>query len=226
MIEQAKLDAESRSENIKTQISSLDCLVITVIIIVLVLAIAYRKRKRDTPHTLIKKDTSKTKQQHKIRELENYINKIRPIIAKLKREGRLNEKYEARLCEINAQKDKAKKMLNKDNALTDKQIQTTVNALIKLKDDIETKRPEVEESDINAEISNILKSISETKPLLDAEKDASISIDANNKMHKISREIEKAKELINAGKEQQAARYIKKANRLLKSIKEELSDTN
>jgi len=226
MIEQAKLDAESKTEDRKTQMSSLHYLLIAVIIIVLVLAIAYRKRKRDTPRPLTKKDTSKAQQQHKLRELEDYLNKIRPIIAKLKREGRLNEKYEARLSEIDAQKNKAKKMLNKDNALTGEQIQATVNALIKLKNDIETKRTEpVEEYDITTEISNMLKSISETKPLLDAEKDTSISIDANNKMHQISQKIEKAKELINAGKGQQAAKYIKKADRLLKSIKEELSDT-
>ncbi|MCK5698207.1 MAG: hypothetical protein KAH93_00005, partial [Candidatus Aenigmarchaeota archaeon] len=227
MIEQAKLDAENNTENGKIRMSSLYYLVIAVIIIVLVLAIRYRKRKRYTPHPLIKKGTSKAQQQHKIRELENYLDKIRPIISKLRREGRLNEKYETRLREINVQKNEAKKMLNKDNAHTDEQIKVTVNALIKLKKDIENNgsEPNAEVFDINIEINNILKSISETKPLLDAEKDASISIDANNKMHEISRQIEKAKELINAGKVQGAAKNIKKANRLLKSIKEELSDT-
>ena len=81
------------------------------------------------------------------------------------------------------------------------------------------------QTDIDFEISRILKSISEIKPLIASEKDTLISIDANNKILDIGQEIEKAKNLINAGRGQDATGNIKKANRLLKSIKEELSDT-
>ncbi|MEA3343093.1 MAG: hypothetical protein U9Q92_02920, partial [archaeon] len=78
--------------------------------------------------------------------------------------------------------------------------------------------------DINEEISRLLKSLSETKPLLDS-KDTVLVMDANNKIDQISLEIDQAKELMRAGNKHEAARHIKRGSRLLESIKEELSDS-
>ncbi|MEA3343570.1 MAG: hypothetical protein U9Q92_05360 [archaeon] len=78
--------------------------------------------------------------------------------------------------------------------------------------------------DINEEISRLLKSLSETKPLLGS-KDTVLAMDANNKIDQISLEIDQAKELMRSGNRHEAARHIKRGNRLLESIKEELSDS-
>ena len=108
-----------------------------ILLLLTILALAYTKR--DALHTFTGKHASKSLQQHKIRELEDYMDLARPIIAKLRREGKLDEIYVARLLEIEAEKDEAKKLLHEGSALTDEQIQTTVNALIQLKNDIESK---------------------------------------------------------------------------------------
>ncbi len=104
-------------------------LAIGIVLLVIILALAYLKR--DVVRRFTGKYT-KTSQWHKIYEIEDYINLIRPIITNMK-----NEKYETKLLEIEGMKDEADRMLKDNNPLAGEQIQLVVDALIKLKKDVE-----------------------------------------------------------------------------------------
>ena len=104
-------------------------LAIGIVLLVTILALAYLKR--DVVRRFTGKYT-KTSQWHKIYEIGDYINLIRPIITNMK-----NEKYETKLLEIEGMKDEADRMLKDNNPLAGEQIQLAVDALIKLKKDVE-----------------------------------------------------------------------------------------
>ncbi|MEA3343387.1 MAG: LamG-like jellyroll fold domain-containing protein [archaeon] len=94
-----------------------------------VFAVAYLKR--DAVQEFLLKYVFLSHNWHKIKEIEDYLDKIRPIITRLG-----DEKFEAKLLEIEVQKDEAKRLLRERNVLADEQIQVTVDALEKLRDEV------------------------------------------------------------------------------------------
>ena len=104
-------------------------LALSILLLLTILAVLYVKR--DTVRTFIGKYTQ-TSQWRKLRELEDYLDLVRPIITDMK-----NEKYEAKLLEIEDMRDEAEKMLKDNSSLVDEQIQLAVDALITLKKEVE-----------------------------------------------------------------------------------------
>ncbi|MFH1432131.1 MAG: DUF4398 domain-containing protein [archaeon] len=99
-----------------------------IIIFLILLILVYLKR--DLIHKTIAKYTSKT--TYKLEELEDYLDKVRPIIASLN-----NKDYDARLLEIEAEKDTARQMLKDNNPIAEDQIEMAIDNLIALKKEIE-----------------------------------------------------------------------------------------
>ncbi|MFH1127056.1 MAG: hypothetical protein V1718_03015 [archaeon] len=98
-----------------------------ILILLILLVIAYLKR--DMIKILM---AGQLQNQHKIMELEDYLDQVRSIIANLK-----NKDYDAKLLEIEAQKDDAKKMVKENNPLAREQIEMVIDNLVELKKEIE-----------------------------------------------------------------------------------------
>lgn len=71
------------------------------------------------------------------KEIEDYINLIRPIIDRMKAEGRIDDKFEERLADIGAMKDDAWRMIGQNEPIAGEQVQKVMDALVEIRKEIE-----------------------------------------------------------------------------------------